>query len=163
MITVHGRTRCQFYDGTSDWAAVAAVREAIDLPLVVNGDIGSGADAREAMAQSGADAVMIGRACQGRPWLPGMIARELTGAPAEADPDLETRRAIALEHFDAMLDHHGPELGVRCYRKHFAWSVADLPNGKAARACLNADTDPSSVRMAVADAFDQAVEIAEAA
>jgi len=163
MVSVHGRTRCQFYDGTADWAAVAAVREAIDLPLVVNGDIASTDDARLALARSGADAVMVGRACQGRPWLPGVIARELAGGAAEAEPDLATRQAIALEHFDAMLDHHGTELGVRCYRKHFAWYVTELPGGKVARARLNALAEPSAVRAAIAAAFDEAAGQAEAA
>ena len=163
MVTVHGRTRCQFYKGEADWSAVASVREAIDLPLVVNGDIGSTQDARQALALSGADAVMVGRACQGRPWLPGQIARALAGTGGEAEPSLAARCAIALEHFDAMLDHHGPELGVRCFRKHFAWYVEGLPNEKIARARLNGESEPEHARQAVADAFDAALELAEAA
>jgi tRNA-dihydrouridine synthase B len=163
MITVHGRTRCQFYKGEADWSAVAAVRDAVDLPLVVNGDIASADDAREALIRSGADAVMVGRACQGRPWLPGQIARGLSGEAPEDEPDLPTRRSIALEHFEAMIDHHGVELGVRCFRKHFAWYVEGLSNEKTARARINSQTDPDEVRQAVAEAFDEARELAEAA
>jgi len=163
MVTVHGRTRCQFYKGRADWSAVARVREAIDLPLVVNGDIASTADAREALSRSGADAVMIGRACQGRPWLPGQIARELAGGAAEAEPDLTARRAIVLEHFEAMLDHHGAEMGVRCFRKHFAWYVEGLANEKTARARINTQNDPVRARDAIVHAFDEALDLAVAA
>ena len=163
LVTVHGRTRCQFYKGRADWSAVARVREAIDLPLVVNGDIASTADARQAMARSGADAVMIGRACQGRPWLPGQIARELAGGAAEPAPDLAARRAIVLEHFEAMIDHHGVHLGVRCFRKHFAWYAEGLANAVTARARINAEDDPDRARDAIAHAFDEALDLAVAA
>ncbi len=163
MVTVHGRTRCQFYKGQADWSAVAAVRESIDLPLVVNGDIATAEDAREALTRSGADAVMIGRACQGKPWLPGQIARRLAGGEAEAEPDLAMRRRVALEHFEAMIDHHGIELGVRCFRKHFAWYVEGLANEKTARARINSETDPDKARDAIAHAFDEARDLAVAA
>jgi tRNA-dihydrouridine synthase B len=162
-ITVHGRTRNQFYTGRADWRAVRAVKDAVDVPVLVNGDIGSAADAREALRRSGADGVMVGRACQGRPWLPGQMAAELAGKPAPAAPGLEQRRAIALEHLDGMLEHHGAEFGVRCFRKHFAWYAADMPNGALARAEINRLEEPAAVRRAVAEAFQRAAEVAQAA
>lgn len=118
MITVHGRTRCQFYKGRADWAALRAVREAVGLPLVVNGDIASHADALEALRQSGADAVMVGRASCGMPWLAGQIA----GHPS-APPGLPARDfvvATALRHHTAMVEAHGAHLGIRQARKHLA-------------------------------------------
>ena len=114
MVTVHGRTRCQFYEGTADWAAVRAVRDALSIPLVVNGDIANRAAAERALALSGADAVMIGRGSYGRPWWPGQLARELGGrhlAPGVAD--------LACEHYEGLVAHHGRS-GVRHARKHVA-------------------------------------------
>ncbi|MBO6638995.1 MAG: tRNA dihydrouridine synthase DusB [Roseitalea sp.] len=116
MITVHGRTRAQFYDGVADWHAVAAVRAATTLPLVVNGDIADRASAQAALDASGADAVMIGRAACGRPWLAGAIAGQGAGMPAP-----ETIGAYVLAHYDAMLDHYGAGTGVRHARKHLGW------------------------------------------
>ncbi|MBL4595227.1 MAG: tRNA dihydrouridine synthase DusB [Robiginitomaculum sp.] len=122
MITVHGRTRCQFYKGQADWNAVRAVREVIDVPLVVNGDIGTTAEARAALAQSGADGVMVGRKACGRPWLPGYIANELAGKSAGV-PNLSQQLDFLLEQFSGSLDLYGPILGVKMFRKHIAWTV----------------------------------------
>ena len=122
MITVHGRTRCQFYKGRADWYAVRAVREAIDVPLIVNGDIGCAQTATAAMAASGADGVMLGRACYGQPGLPGDIARQL-GAD---NPATEGRYSIA-EHYRDMIGFYGEPLGLRCARKHVGWWMERLP------------------------------------
>ena len=121
MITVHGRTRQQFYKGAARWAPVRAVVESVDVPVVVNGDIVSLDAAREALALSGAAAVMIGRGAQGQPWLVGQIAAGLAGAPAPATPVGDELAAIVVEHYEGILSEYGVEVGVRAARKHLDW------------------------------------------
>jgi nifR3 family TIM-barrel protein len=120
MITVHGRTRQQFYKGAADWTAIAPVREAISIPLVANGDIATPQDARTALNASGADAVMVGRASQGRPWLPGAIAEALAGDAVLREPALADGAQSLSEALDDAVTLYGEALGVRCMRKHFA-------------------------------------------
>ena len=121
MITVHGRTRCQFYKGQADWDAIRAVRERTSLPLVANGDCASADDAREMMSRSGADAVMVGRAAYGRPWLPGAIAAEMDGLPAPDVPSGAELGEFVCEHVEMMRELYGPQKGLRLARKHIAW------------------------------------------
>jgi tRNA-dihydrouridine synthase B len=123
LITVHGRTRCQFYKGEADWAAVRAVRHATALPLVVNGDILSFEDAREALAQSGADAVMIGRGAQGQPWLPAQIGRRLNDGTIEPTPSLQRQLDLVLALYEGVLQHYGLRVGLRHARKHLGWAL----------------------------------------
>lgn len=141
LITVHGRTRCQFYEGEADWDAVAAVKQAVSVPVVVNGDIGSSGDAQQALTQSGADGVMIGRAACGRPWLPAQIAdaqgRDGVSVPSDAGQILD----IADAHYREIIDHYGAHAGVRIARKHLGWYLD--------RAAEMGATIPTSVRQAV--------------
>jgi nifR3 family TIM-barrel protein len=162
LVTVHGRTRCQFYTGVADWTAVRAIKDAVTIPVVVNGDIKSEADAETALAASGADAVMIGRGAQGRPWLPGQIATWLATGRRLPEPALEMQLSLAAELYDGLLAHYGPALGVRHARKHLGWALdaaaadADASPGtlKSWRARVLTGTDPRQVLAALRDAFD---------
>ncbi|MFN3506132.1 MAG: tRNA dihydrouridine synthase DusB [Allorhizobium sp.] len=114
LITVHGRTRMQFYEGKADWAAIAAVREAIRIPLIANGDVETVEDAHEILRLSGADAVMVGRGCQGRPWHAGVLAGHAGPKPSEIP-------SLVIEHYQMMLEHYGMDVGIRHARKHLGW------------------------------------------
>ena len=126
-ITVHGRTRQQFYSGVADWSAVAAVKTATRLPVIVNGDVLDADTARVALARSRADAVMIGRGVYGRPWIASAIGRSLECGAALKEPDLDTRLAIVLEHFADSLRFYGDALGLKVFRKHLGWYVEHAP------------------------------------
>src|SRR4051812_6401530 len=123
MISVHGRTRCQFYKGDADWGAVRAVKDAITIPLVVNGDITSFEKAVSALEKSGADAVMIGRGAQGQPWLPGQIGRRLETGRAETVPDLAEQLSHIRALYDQVCRHYGMRIGLRHARKHLSWAL----------------------------------------
>jgi tRNA-dihydrouridine synthase B len=149
MITVHGRTRCQFFTGAADWTAVRSVVEATSLPVLVNGDILSPADARAALDASGAAGVMIGRGAYGAPWMPGRVARFLASGQDRGDPPLPQQADIAISHFEAMLAHYGRDLGIRNARKHIGWyllsSGAGVATVKAWRARLCVMLEPQHV------------------
>jgi nifR3 family TIM-barrel protein len=126
-ITVHGRTRQQFYNGSVDWRAIALVKQATSLPVIVNGDIVDAGSARAALAQSGADAVMIGRGGYGRPWIASSIDHALATGEASREPDLAERLGILLDHFAESLRFYGDALGLKVFRKHLGWYVENAP------------------------------------
>lgn len=145
MITIHGRTRCQMYKGEADWSFVRRVKEAVSVPVIVNGDICSIADAREALRQSGADGVMIGRGAYGRPWLITQVMSELSGGGHRPDPSLDEQLATMLEQYQEMLVLYGTHTGVNLARKHIGWYTKGLPGSAELRNSVNQQDDPSVV------------------
>ncbi|MFD0979900.1 tRNA dihydrouridine synthase DusB [Tropicimonas aquimaris] len=154
MVTIHGRTRQQFYKGRADWGAIAAVKQAVSIPVIANGDIVDVATARSALAQSGADGVMVGRGAQGRPWRLAEIAAGLFGTPA---PEVPRGRALAEmvgAHVEAMLSFYGPVLGNRMARKHLGWYLDHAGDPAGLRRRLQTETDNEEVQRLVLQAFD---------
>jgi tRNA-dihydrouridine synthase B len=145
MITIHGRTRAQFYTGRADWRAIREVRAAVRVPVIANGDICGPADARVALAQSGADGVMVGRGAQGRPWLLAEIAAALHGGPAPRRPNGAALVELVAGHYEAMLGFYGRDLGLRVARKHLGWYVEAAGGPLELRAHLVRAADPAQV------------------
>lgn len=154
MVTIHGRTRQQFYKGRANWEAIAEVKSAVSIPVIANGDIVDAASARAALSASGADGVMVGRGAQGAPWLLAQIANEIYGTPA---PDVPTGAALAemvADHFEAMLAFYGPVLGNKMSRKHLGWYLDRAGDPVGLRRRLQTENKNEEVLRLIAEAFD---------
>lgn len=162
MITVHGRTRCQFFTGKADWAFVARVKAAVSIPVIVNGDAKSCRDIPRMLEASNADGVMIGRGACGKPWFPGQAAALLETGRDPGPPDLGTQRMLAQQHYESVLCHHGTEHGVRIARKHLGWyvdtAIEDADDRRAWRRTLCRESDPLRVKAGLAALYDRQME-----
>ena len=153
MVTIHGRTRCQFYKGAADWGAISKVKEAVDIPVIANGDIVDTVTAKEALRQSGADGVMLGRGVQGRPWLPAVVASETYGAAMPESPNADEFIQMVSEHYDAMLSFYGTPLGVKVARKHLGWYMDEAGCDKPLRTAVLTAKTPAEVLRLLPDAL----------
>lgn len=155
MLTVHGRTRCQMYNGEANWQLIRNVKEAVNIPVIANGDIKNTQDAKKAMELSGANGVMIGRACYGRPWLINQISQELKGKTITSLPTIEEQKNIVLNHFEEMIDHYGQKVAVPLARKHIGWYSSGLKSSAEFRAKINTLQDVDVIKSEINRFYDE--------
>ena len=146
MVTVHGRTRCQFYTGKADWAFISTVKKAVKIPVIANGDIVCFDSAKEALHKSCADGIMIGRGAYGKPWLISQVAHFLKTGEKLADPSINNQLIIVLNHYDDIINYYGPDVGIKMARKHLGWYSSGLPKSSEFRATINQTIDAAEVK-----------------
>lgn len=164
LVTVHGRTRCQFYKGKADWAFIASVKAAVNIPLIANGDITRLSDIPEVLRLSGADGIMIGRGAYGRPWWPGVVAEAMDKGAGISEPDIAAQGLIVKRHYEAILEHYTPRVGVKAARKHLGWYLTHLAaragfpreNLESWRGKLMSETDPNRVLDSIGALYEMA-------
>jgi len=157
LVTIHGRTRCQFYKGAADWSAIGAIKDAVTIPVIANGDIIDAATARQALDLSGADGVMIGRGAQGRPWVLAQVAAALHGGPDVKVPVGDALVNLVSAHYEAMLSFYGAELGRKVSRKHLGWYMDDAQADPVLRKAILTHADPRDVLRDLPEALSQKV------
>jgi tRNA-dihydrouridine synthase B len=157
LVTIHGRTRCQFYHGSADWAAIGRIKDAVSIPVIANGDITDAATAREALRMSGADGVMIGRGAQGRPWVLAQVAAALHGTKPPQKPQGKDLIEMVCTHYEAMLSFYGAQMGRKVSRKHLGWYMDDVGTGETLRKAILTHADPANVLRDLPDALNEKV------